>query len=306
MSKPVKWTILIVIFGGMLALALVFLAASSVPDAYEPYRMTQEDREHAAMHFANVHGIEFFNKAGDVKPFTHEITADDFNKYLAALDQIAFLRPPPAGKNQRIGTVWKAMESAGIADPMVVIDNGILTVMVRTLGSNKVVSMDLRLEMVAPGKMKVALEGIRVGLMPVPQTAVGGGIEQLKATLAERQKLEVASHKDLDAMLAAIIAAIGEEPVETTLKLPRDRYRRISRLELEDGALRVFVEPVDEQGQVIVPEASDREEVIPSAEPEGGMDTTAPPIPAEDGETSETDEPTSPPYEDAPADGEES
>jgi hypothetical protein len=276
MSKPVKWTILIVLFGGMLALAMVFLAASSVPDTYEPYRMTQEDREHAAMHFANVHGIEFFNKAGDVKPFTHEVTADDLNKYLAALDQIAFLRPPPAGKNQRIGTVWNAMEAAGIADPMVVIDDGMLTVMVRTLGSNKVVSMDLRLEMVEPGKMKVALEGIRVGLMPVPQTVVGGGIEQLKATLAERQKLDVASHKDLDAMLAAIIAAIGEEPVDTTLKLPRDRYRRISRLELEDGTLRVFVEPVDEQGQVVEPDA-DRQEVIPSAEPEGGMDTTAPP-----------------------------
>ncbi len=243
-KKKIGWTGLIVLFGLMLVTAVVFLVASSVPSAYLPYRLNHKEQKDAAKHFVDKHGFVFLNKVMENQPFTHSITESDLNMYLAALDEIAFLRLGGQKVKQKSGQVFYAMDKAGMVDPVVEIDNGVLTMMVRWKGINKVISLDLSFVFDEDDRMGVVLKQVRVGRMPVPQFIINDSLEALKKATKNRPKTEEVTPEDLDALLAAILGAIGEDPIPATIRFSKKRLRRIRDVELEDGVMKIHVVPV--------------------------------------------------------------
>ena len=243
-KKKIGWVVLVVAFGLMLVTAIVFLVASSVPPAYLPYRLNHKEQKDAAKHFVDKHGFVFLNKVMENQPFTHSITESDLNMYLAALDEIAFLRLGKQGAKQKSEQVLYAMDKAGMVDPVVKIDNNILTMMVRWKGINKVISLDLLFEFDDDDRMGVVLDQVRVGRMPVPQSIINDSLTALKEAARNRPKTEEVAPEDLDALLAAILGAIGEEPIPATIRFSRKRLRRIRNVELEDGVIKIHVVPV--------------------------------------------------------------
>lgn len=228
----------------MFVAAVVFLLASSVPDEYKPYQLTQKERKDAAIDFVGRHGAKVVENIRVNQPFSHSLTEQDMNLYLASLDEIAYLKPPKRGKRQKTGEVFEAMDQAGLADPVVAMDDGILTVMVRTRRSNKVVSMDLAFEFPDAEHIQIVLKEVRIGHMPVPRSFVEGGLDTLKRGVGNLTTLDETSAQDLDAILAGVLAAVGEGPLPATMRFGSKRVRRIKDIVVDDGQLTIHIEPV--------------------------------------------------------------
>ena len=242
-KKMMKTVSVLLLFSLMLATAVVFLLASSVPDDYLPLQLlAQERKDTAERSFVDAHAIPFLNAAMDVKPFDHEVREEELNRYLASLDEIANLRP-----GHRAGGVYAAMDEAGLADPMVKIRDGLITLMIRTKKANKVVSLDVRLTMTDDG-LVVALDAVRIGRMPVPKSWVDGSLAVLRAALAQQDQAEEVSERDLDRLLGAVVGGIGGEPLDTTLKFRKKRLRKIDKVSVTDGLIRIHVTPVNADG----------------------------------------------------------
>jgi flagellar basal body-associated protein FliL len=244
-KKPIIKILIVVIFGLMLCASVIFLLASSIPSGYNPIRLNQQERELFAKDFIENHGLEFINKVGENKAFTHEISQDELNLYLASLEEIAFLKPGKAGEKKKSGEVCEAMDKAGLADPVVIMDDGVITIMVRTKGSNKVLSIDISMQITDDERLAVGLDGVRVGRMPLPTAVLNEGLATLKKSMTKRDLDGENSAKDLDGLLATLLASINEEPITTEMKFRRKVIRKIVELNIEDGKLTMHVVPVD-------------------------------------------------------------
>jgi hypothetical protein len=227
----------------MFAAAVVFLLASSVPDEYKPFQLTQKERKDAAIDFVGRHGAKLVENIRVNQPFSHTLTEQDMNLYLASLDEIAYLKPARRGNRQKSGEVYEAMDKAGLADPVVAMDDGILTVMVRTQRSNKVASMDLAFEFPDNDHIQIVLKQVRIGHMPVPRSFVEGGLETLKRGVGDLSTLDETAAQDLDTILAGVLAAVGEGPLPATMRFGSKRVRRIKDVVVDDGQLTIHVEP---------------------------------------------------------------
>ncbi|MCD4823574.1 MAG: hypothetical protein K8S55_03135 [Phycisphaerae bacterium] len=247
LKKTIRGAILIVIFGLMLALAITFLLASMVPQDYEPRQLTQQERQNVARKFANKAINDLLNKFEDVKPFTHTITEDELNHYLASLDEIAFLRLGKKNAASKSTELFEAMDKAGFLDPMVKMDDGVLTIMVQTRSSKKVISLDLSFMITDDGRLTVNLEQVRIGRMPVPQFIISEGLEALQKTLPQSQsgKLNRMSVRNLDLMIATIIGSIGETPIPTKIAISRKKPKQLRRIDIEDGELKLHFVPAE-------------------------------------------------------------
>lgn len=227
----------------MLVTAVLFLIASSPPSDYRPYRLTQAERKRAANLFTSKHGQELFNKVMNPEPFSHTISESDLNMCLAALDEIAFLMP---GKG-KAAEVLTAMDKAGLADPVVKMSDGVLTLMAVTKKAKKVISLDLAFVFEDDEHMRVVLKGVRVGRMPVPELILGRSLKTLRQA-ADRQQKNLKNREivpqDLDAMLAGVLAAMGEESVPTTICFHKKRWRKIRDVRITDGQLRIDMIPI--------------------------------------------------------------
>jgi hypothetical protein len=243
-KKTIGWGAVILLFALMLATAVVFLIASAPPSDYRPYQLTQKERKDAALHFVNKHGAVFFNKVHENQPFTHVITESDMNMYLASLEEIAFLKPVRAGKEDEGGRVFRAMDKSGVSDPAVKMSDGVVTFMVQTRQARKVVSFDLAFEFDDDDRMRVALKQVRIGRMPVPQAVLDGSIRAVKRAVQPRTPEGDIGPEDFDAMLTGLILAMGDRPVSTNIRFSRKRIRKIRDIEVQDGQLKIHVVPV--------------------------------------------------------------
>jgi len=242
-KKTVGWTALVFLFVLMFIIAVIFLIASSPPSGYRPYQLTQKERKEAAKHFIDHHGFVFLNKIMENQPFTHTLTESDLNMYLASLDEIAFLKPAKRGEQSDSGEVFRAMDKAGLADPAVKLSDGVVTLMVQTKKARKVISFDLAFEF-DDDRMRVSLKQVRIGRMPVPEFILRGSIDALKKGVKNRPQMEEIRPEDFDAMLAGLIAAMGEDAVPTTLRFSRKRLRKIRDVDVVDGQLNIYIVPV--------------------------------------------------------------
>ena len=182
----------------------------------------------------------------DVKPFVHEVRQDDLNEYLASLDEIAFLGLSPSEVGQKSGRVREAMDKVGLADPSVKIGDGVLTLMVRTKSSNKILSLDLELRL-TDKECFPKIGQVRIGHMPLPRGFVKESLRLLRDTLLLRvaEKKESGRKLDLDLILAEVlIAAIEEKTVSTEIRIIKKKPKRIQRLDIEEGTLKIHFVPI--------------------------------------------------------------
>ncbi|MBN1553382.1 MAG: hypothetical protein JXA11_01450 [Phycisphaerae bacterium] len=243
-KKTIGWGGVILVFALMLAAAIIFLIASTPPAEYRPFQLTQKERKEAAHHFVDYQGAVFFNKVHENISFTHTITEEDMNMYLASLDEIAFLKPFRRDGKDDGGRILRAMDKAGVSDPAIKMSDGMITLMVQTRQARKVVSFDLSFEFYDGNYMRVALREVRVGRMPVPPSAVAESIEIMKNSVRRKNAKKDIGPEDFDAMLTGMILAMGDEPVSTKIRFDRKRIRKIRDIEVKEGQLSIHVVPV--------------------------------------------------------------
>ncbi len=90
------WTLV----GLMAAAGVLYIQASRVPDNYHPAKLTKEEARQAVSNFAHDTAERFGNKVKMVEPFEWSIEQSAVNRYLAAMDEIAFNLPDNVKRGQ--------------------------------------------------------------------------------------------------------------------------------------------------------------------------------------------------------------
>lgn len=255
----IKWFLVVIVAGLLTAAVVVYLMVSNVPDKYERClaRLSQQEKKEARNQFLSQVVAEFNDSAEQAKPFTWSLDQRSLNSYLASADEIASLR-----LEGRPGEVNEAMDKAGIADPAVCLDDGVLTIMARTRDYGKVVSIDLFFSFTDDQKLEVNIKQARIGSFPLWKSLVRGYVDRIKAGLSPRRQDETeegsagmplgeSSVEDVGKVIKAVIAAIDDEPVDPAFRgsVFHKRRVRVERIEIDDGILTLHVVPVKQAGK---------------------------------------------------------
>jgi len=246
-----------VVFGGIVAgllvtLLIIYVETSRIPPEYRPPQLSAEQKDQAAKEFLNRKILREFGNAAQLnEPFEWTVTQDQLNRYLAAIDEIASSAP-----SVRPGTVYRRMEEAGLADPAVVLRDGLVRLMVRSVRHQKVLSVDVSLHFTEDGRLAVRLVQMRAGLIRLPDFWVRSRLEGLRGEiLAGREAREAEtgsregrfalSSQGVGEVLIALLGAIEKEPISTELTWRVNRrHVRIDEIEITEGSLRLHVAPV--------------------------------------------------------------
>ena len=161
--------------GLMVATGLLYIQASRIPDNYHPARLTPDETRNAVGNFARDVAEGFGNKVKMVKPFEWSITQSTVNRYLAAMDEIAFNLP----NGVRRGQIDAEMVKLGLADPAVAFADGKVTLMVRSTAYRKVLSAEISVDLVEDNKLLFTLSATRIGKLPVPSGFLTGKIMRM-------------------------------------------------------------------------------------------------------------------------------
>ena len=244
-EKPAKksWRSKVFNFGNLvwILIALMVLAgvlyiqASRKPDNYHPVqRLTAQEADRAAHQFIKDVGEGFSNNVKLVEPFEWSITQKKANTYLASMDEIAFnLTDNPRGK------LNKEMDRLGLADPAVGLQDGKVTLMIRSTEYNKILSAVIAVKVLDNDKLKLSLSATRIGRLPVPRSILTDRIKELAGTLGGRRSDAISD------TLARLLSAIDGEPIS-----PPDLWRiarvkvGIEAITIADGVLTLKVRPI--------------------------------------------------------------
>jgi len=232
------------VLGGLLA---AYFLACRVPGYYKPARLTATQRDLAMREFRR-HLMDFNNDGQNNQPFTWSVTQQQLNGYLAAMDEIAFQGGADAGAAHR------AMESAGIAEPAVALDDGHVRLMARSLDYNKIVSVDIGLAVGADGQLHVSLDGARIGRLPIPASMVRSMLGKFQGDLSRRGGVADSApamggldSAEVGRVLGKVMSAIDGKPIPTELSWrvmsARKRFR-VTTIDIRDGTLTLHMTPV--------------------------------------------------------------
>jgi len=206
--RVLVWTLVsLIILAGLL-----YIQASRIPDNYHPAKLTQEEARKEVGNFARDIAEGFGNKVKMVKPFKWSITQSTVNRYLASIDEIAFNLP----NGVRRGQIDEEMAKLGLADPAVALEDGKVTLMVRSTAYRKILSAEISVELV-DNKLRFTLNATRIGKLPVPSGFLTDKIETLSRKLTGERADDIAE------TLAGLLSAKG--PMISP-KLWRDCFRR--------------------------------------------------------------------------------
>jgi hypothetical protein len=225
-----------------------WLLLNRPPNCYRPVRLAPEDRAVAMREF-RTRLMDFSNQGQMNEPFTWAFTEESLNCYLDSMDEIA------AEGGAKAGAARRAMEKVHLADPAVALDGGVVTVMARQTEYDKIISARLALEITPDGKLRVRLEGVKVGSIPVPDSMVHRRVEKYRATLAGSLKPPAGeegpggvgiSSEAVGVAIGRVIAAIDGDPVDPELswRVTTRKRVRIDRIEIKDGRISLHVVPV--------------------------------------------------------------
>ena len=239
----------------VLASGWFYLSASSVPDRYQPLQLTQQQKDEVAGTFLP-HVLKLGgDDAEKLQPFTWTITAKQLNEYLASMDEIA-----ASLEGSRNGTVSRELDNVGLASPAVALDDGMVTLMVRQMDYQKVLSADIAIEFAPEEKLRVRLAGMRVGRLTVPQWMVDSYLRDLKdgllavlknggeddASSERTDRRSQLSSKHVAQVMAVIIAAIDDEPIPTEFKWFIGKMRiRIRNIEVTKEQITLHLQPIE-------------------------------------------------------------
>jgi len=227
---------------------VVFVLLSVKPADYRWRHLSPEEQEDQ-MYAFNKHVLtEFGNGCGEGKPFTWTLTADQANRYLASVDAIAsFWHKDPVHPSEQ-------MDRAGLCDPAVSMNDGVLTLMTRARKAEKILSVDLAFVYNDDGEIAARIRGVRMGVMPVPKNLVADHIARGQARLARMlAKMEKAPRAPsgpvpldrLASLLGSLVGMMDGGFIRPELVWPIGRHRvRIERVTIGDGQLTLHVVPV--------------------------------------------------------------
>jgi len=241
----------------MLVLAIIFLLASTVPPGYRRLSMTKVAREKAADRLVK-RLFDIYNNYQVAGPFDHKINERELNEYLASLEEIAYNRLPRKGEPaKKTGGVHEAMDKAGIGNPVVRLSDrngGTMTVMVKSDKLRKIVCLDLSFTIPddSPNHVKVNLDAVRIGRMPVPYFIVEKGLEALRGNLPDVAREEHSDSSgvfnlsgDFESLLVNVIKGIDSRPLPTRQTIG-DHSKRIHRIKITENEMIIQFAPISD------------------------------------------------------------
>lgn len=227
-------------------LVTAYILASWVPADYQPALLTAAEKD-AAMREFRRRLMEFNNEGQRNEPFDWTLTQDQLNRYLNSMDEIA------AQGGAEAGSVHRAMESIGLAEPAVVLDSGRVRIVARSLQYKKIVSIDIGLRLGADGRLRVSVESARIGRLPMPASLVRSMIERLRGRLSRRlgDATSTPAMGGLDSsqvalVLQRLVSAIDGEPISTemTWRITTRKRVRVTRIDIAGQKLTLHMEHV--------------------------------------------------------------
>ncbi len=259
--KIIKWTAIAIVAMVMLAALGLFLLASWKPSGYEPIRLSESQKHKAASDFAMM-VVDRFRRAArdaahDERPFSFSFTQDQLNGYLASIDHIAALRPPV-----KHGEVYKVMDRVGLTEPVVHLQEGVLTIMVRTRDYEKILSAGLTFTFTEDAGLKIDLAGAHIGRAPIPKAMIRNRLQPVKAILRKQmEEMQPAgtrptkpkgvvlvgfSTRDIARVIRGAIMAIDEKAIPARdLVSKTDAKVRITGIDIKDRKMTLHFAPVD-------------------------------------------------------------
>lgn len=255
--RNIRRAIIILLITAVLTVALLFGLADRVPTDYieAQQRITrltelneQAEREGPRRHFMKLYG-DFSKYGGAGKPFTFQITADEINLCLVSMDQIASINSPkPVYATAKLA-------KAGFRGPLVSINDGVLTLMVKSTQYDKIISVDLKFVFDDEGDMKMELLAIRIGVLPIPMAMLKNQIQKLRGKL---QNLlgkvndsgggsSVTPTKSVARLLRAVVDMLDAKAVRPEVTWPGDDVRHqllITDVVINDGTLTLHFDPI--------------------------------------------------------------
>ncbi len=253
---------LVLLIFAVLGASVMYLLASIRPSNYHPARhLSESEKQAVANAFVQEAYVKFQNRAGQNKPFTWTFTQHRLNEYLASMDEIVANAP-----GHRPGEVNAVMDKYALAAPAVALDDGEITLMVRSRRYDKIISGEFSFSLWSHqqgGKkvLTVAFDGMRVGSLPVPKAFVEDYLTKAQRSLAKRYLLE--SKKDVVAdksapissamnklieFVSSVILVVDGGAVEPVFSFPdahgRKKMVRIDKIDIDDGELTLHVVPV--------------------------------------------------------------
>lgn len=249
-----RWCGLVALVVGVPLLILLPLVVAVLvvlpPSQYDPAYLAYEERSVAAKQFYR-QMMDFDDLAQSNVPFEFTFTAEQINRYLASVDEIAALLP-----GGQAGRVQELMQAAGLRGLAVAFERGRLMLMVQAGKHGLVVSVELLPVLDARGKLVVRLGALRLGRLRVPQGLIHESIDSTKNRLlllraAQRQEADVpggltqADLGDVAANYATrmIVGALDGQPIEPEGKYRRHRIR-LTGIDITPGQITVHIVPV--------------------------------------------------------------
>ncbi len=226
------------------AAVVLYVLACRVPGDYRPARLGPAARD-AAMREFRRRLMDFQNAGQTNRPFDWELAERDVNRYLAAMDEIAM----QGGAEP--GSVRRALERIGLAEPAVAFTEDGAKLMVRLTRRNKIATVLLGFEFTEDERLRIRIDGVRIGQLPLPASVVRekvGAFRRAVVARLERENgdAESPASPDTSKALRRIVAAIDGEPIDTTLtwRLTSRKRVRIDAVRTDAGGLALHVRPV--------------------------------------------------------------
>lgn len=244
--KAAKWVVLFVVLALAGTATLLYVLAGLVPSEYQPARLTQAQKQDAAYEFVNDKLIrELNNPAQEGRPFDWRVSEEQINRYIASMDEIAWL-----GLDTKPGDTIARLEEAGLADPAVALGEGKLTLMVRDIRRDKILSVTLAAEN-SDGRLRLRLAGARVGRVAVPRSMVAEQMERLRDDLAQAYPDDNGDESAVERfgrLLAGLLAGDGDGQIEPVFTAGLNKRRvRVTDVTITDKALTLRLSPVRDE-----------------------------------------------------------
>jgi hypothetical protein len=227
------------------AAMLAYVLANRVPAAYVPAQLPPAQRDAASKVFYRRVG-DFNNEVQRNAPFTWRIGEDEINAYLASLDEIAAMHPSDSAQD---AAATRTLAKAGLAEPVVSLRDGALTLMVRSTQYDKVLSASLHLEITPGGKLRATLAETAVGALPLPSNFVRDKLAALARPAAQRGTASPPFGGEAHDVLSAVLAALDGREIDPVFswRLSTPKVVRVAGIDINDGNMTVRLKPQSQE-----------------------------------------------------------
>ena len=244
-SKTFKRVLGVSVAAAIVIVIVLYLLTSSIPSSYKPAELNSRQRSHMADEFV-ARILDFMSRAQDDGTFTWSVDQEEFNGYLASFDEIASFKADVAH-----GDAARAFAEAGLAEPAVAFNNGVMTLMVRLKRHNMILSIDMSFSFAQANRLEIQPRHVRFGRLGVPDFLAKRMIGQFEQLLGPAQgrnpKVSFGDRSIGGAVtiLEQVAASIGNSPLLTEFEGGlNDRPVRIEAVEITDGRLTLHVRPL--------------------------------------------------------------